>query len=81
MSSITVPASLAPAFCGPGPTRVCDESGKVLGYYQPRREATDEDYEWLMKQVTKEEIEASLASGPGRPLREILDDLQRRYGE
>jgi len=81
MTSITVPASLAPVFSGTAPTRVCDESGKILGYYRPRREATEEDYEWAMKQFTKEEMEASLKSGLGRPLAEILADLRARYGE
>lgn len=81
MTPITVPDNLAPAFSGSEPTRVCDEAGNVLGYYRPRREATEEDYERAMKQFTKEEMEASLKSGPGRPLHEILADLRARYGE
>jgi hypothetical protein len=80
MSSITIPASLKSAFIGTAPARVCDEDGNVLGYYTPRREATEEDYAWAMQNITKEEIEASLASGPGRPLAEILEDLHRKYG-
>jgi hypothetical protein len=80
MSSITIPASLKSVFVGTSPARVCDEDGNVLGYYTPRREATEEDYEWAMNAVTKEEIEASLASGPGRPLAEIIADLRSKYG-
>ena len=80
MSSITIPASLKAVFAGGSPARVCDEEGNILGYYTPRREATEEDYKWAMENVTKEEIEESLASGPGRPLREIIDDLRRKYG-
>jgi hypothetical protein len=80
MSSIVIPASLKPSFVGTEPRRVCDEEGNILGYYTPRREATEEDYEWAMNAVTKEEIEASLASGPGRPLAEIIADLRSKYG-
>jgi hypothetical protein len=81
MSSITIPASLKAAFAGTAPARICDEEGNILGYYTPRREATEKDYEWARKNITKEEIEASLRSGPGRPLEEILKDLRQRYGE
>lgn len=80
MNPITVPASLRSSFVGSEPTRVCDEEGNVLGYYTPRREATEEDYKWAMERITPEEIEASLRSGPGRPLEEIIADLRRRYG-
>jgi hypothetical protein len=80
MSTITIPESLKPVFAVTQPTRICDESGNILGYYTPRREATDEDYEWLMKNVSKEEIEASLNSGPGRPASEIIPELVRKYG-
>jgi len=80
MSTITIPESLKSAFAVSTPTRICDESGNVLGYYSPRRDATDEDYEWLMKKVTKEEVEASLNSGPGRPASEIIPELIRKYG-
>jgi hypothetical protein len=86
MNPITVPASLADSFKVTEPVEVCDEQGKVLGYYtpvreyKPYREATEEDYKWAMEQVTPEEIERSLASGPGRPLAEIIADLKRRYG-
>jgi len=80
MSTITIPTSLTSAFAGSVPARICDENGKILGYYTPRREATEEDYDWLMKHVTKEDIEASLQSGPGRPLSEIIAELQRKYG-
>jgi len=80
MSTITIPETLKQAFIGGAPARVCDESGNILGYYTPRREATDEDYEWAFQNVTKEEIEASLASGPGRPLSEIIAELRAKYG-
>ena len=80
MNPIIIPASLVPAFRDSEQARICDEEGNVLGYYTHLREATDEDYEWAMNAITKEEIEASLASGPGRPLAEILADLRAKYG-
>lgn len=80
MSSITIPSDLKAAFAVTQPTRICDDEGNVLGYYTPRREATDEDYEWIFERVTKQEIETSLASGPGRPLSEIIADLRAKYG-
>jgi hypothetical protein len=80
MSSITIPDSLKSTFVSAAPSRVCDEQGNVLGYYTPRRQATEEDYAWALQSITKEEIEASLASGPGRPFAEIIADLHRKYG-
>lgn len=80
MSSITIPSSLKSAFVGTTQVRVCDEEGNILGYYSPRREATEEDYKWVMENVTTEELEASLASGPGRPASEIIPELIRKYG-
>jgi hypothetical protein len=80
MSTITVPASLKAAFDVSAPARVCDENGNVLGYYSPLREATDEDYEWAMKEFTVEDMEAALKSGPGRPASEIIPELIRKYG-
>jgi hypothetical protein len=80
MNAITIPASLVPSFAGSEPSRVCDETGAVLGYYTPLREGTDEDYEWAMKQVTPELIEAAEKSGRGRPLAEVLAELRAKYG-
>jgi hypothetical protein len=80
VSTITIPSNLREAFAVKQPTRICDESGNVLGYYTPRREATEEDYEWAMKQFTPEQIEAAERSGPGRPASEIIPELIRKYG-
>ena len=80
MSSIVIPASLKPSFVGTGPTRVCDEEGNILGYYTPRREATEEDYKWAMENVNTEEIEKSLSSGPTRLFSEVIEELRRKYG-
>jgi hypothetical protein len=80
MSTITIPESLKSAFAVDKPTRICDENGNILGYYTPRREATEEDYEWAMNHFTPEEIDAAMKSGPGRPASEIIPELIRKYG-
>jgi hypothetical protein len=80
MSTITIPESLKEAFVGVKPARICDENGNILGYYTPRREATEEDYQWAFENITQEQIEASLASGPARPASEIIPELIRKYG-
>ena len=81
MNAITVPSEMVASFQIAGEARVCDETGKILGYYTPVREATEEDYEWAMKQVSPEEIELSLKSGVGRTPSEIIADLERKYGK
>jgi len=80
MNPITIPSDLKPVFGVSEPTTVRDEQGNILGYYTPATDATEADYEWLMNDVTKAEIEYSLKSGPGRPLAEILADLRRTCG-
>lgn len=80
MSTITIPAELKAAFVGLQSALICDENGNTIGYFSTRREATDEDYEWAFKNITKGQIEASLASGPGRPANEIIAELRSKYG-
>jgi hypothetical protein len=83
MSTITIPESLKSVFAVTTPTRICDESGNTLGYYTPsppRREATEEDYEWAFKNITKKQIDAAENSGSGRPASEIIPELIRKYG-
>lgn len=76
MAQIVIPAEYRARFEVSEATAVQDEKGNVLGYYMPACKATEADYEWLMNDVTKEEIEYSLRSGPGRPLSEILTELR-----
>ena len=80
MTSITIPAGLESTFTVTQPVAVCDQEGKVLGYYTPAHHATKVEYEWLMKDVTEAEIEFSLKSGPGRSYTDIMADLRRKYG-
>jgi hypothetical protein len=79
MSTVQVDAATAAKLIEPKTTvEVRTEDGKLVGVFMPRREATDEDYEWAMREVTSEEIEASLGSGPTRPFREAIDELKQR---
>lgn len=79
MSTVMIDASTAAKLTEPKTTvEVRTEDGSLVGVFTPRREATDADYEWAMREVTTEEIEKSLASGPGRPLADILAELQKR---
>jgi len=75
MSTVLIDAATAETT-----VEVRTEDGKLVGVFTPRREATREDYERAMRDVTSEEIERSLASGPGRPFREAIDELRRKHG-
>ena len=79
MSLITIPSNLQPAFRVSERSQVCDENGNLLGYYTPAHGVTDEDLEWVSKQMTPELVEAALA-GPFRPASEIIPELRRKYG-
>jgi len=79
MSTITIPADLKAAFLALKSARLCDESGKTIGYFSTRREATEEDYEWAMQHFTAEDMEKA-SSGPFRPASEIIPELIRKYG-
>ena len=79
MEPITIPESLRPSFKVTIPTQICDESGKVLGYYTPFEEASDHEYERAQSLVTASEIQESLESGPGRPFMEVVADMRRRF--
>lgn len=53
---------------------LCDESGRVVGYFTP---VTDRDlYEGVDSPTSEEELHRRSQEGGGRPLPEILEDLQ-----
>jgi hypothetical protein len=79
VSTVQVDASTAAKLTELGSTvEVRTEDGKLVGVFTPRREATKEDYEWAMREVTTEEIEASLKSGLPRPFHEVVGELKQR---
>lgn len=81
MSTVLIDAATAAKLSEPNATvEVRTEDGKLIGVFSPRREATEEDYEWAMEQVSAEQMEASLQSGPGRPFSEVISELRRKYG-
>lgn len=55
------------------PVELCDASGRILGRFVPA--ATD--YGPVELQVSNEELEQRAREGGGRPLRDILADLER----
>ena len=56
------------------PLELCDESGKVLGYLMP---AVDHSlYEGVDSPVSEEELDRRSQEGGGRPLADILRDLE-----
>ena len=56
--------------------QLCDETGKVLGYFQPVVDPTL--YEGVDSEISEEELDRRSKEGGGRPLAEILDDLEKR---
>lgn len=57
------------------PLEVCDSSGRVLGYYSP---ASADPLPVFEMSITPEEVARRLAAGGGRPLADILRDLEAR---
>lgn len=81
MGTIVIDAELAAKLSEPGESlELRTAEGRLIGVFRPMREATPEDYARAQSLFTEEEIEAGRRSGPGRPLKDILADLQRRYG-
>ncbi len=81
MTTVTVDAATAAKLREPNArVEVRTEDGKLIGDFLPRREATQADYDWSFQEVTTEEIERSLASGPARPFSEAIAELRRKYG-
>ena len=55
---------------------VCDETGRVLGVFLPFVDTSL--YEGADPEISAEEIRRRIAEGGGRPLVDILADLERR---
>ena len=56
--------------------QLCDETGKVLGYFQPVVDPSL--YEGVESPTSKEELLRRSQEGGGRPLADILADLEKR---
>jgi hypothetical protein len=57
------------------PFEFCDESGTVLGYFTPVAERSV--YEGVDSPTSEEELARRSREGGGRPLAEILKDLEK----
>ena len=56
------------------PLELCTPDGRVLGYFTPAKAKQLR----LEPPGTKEELDARFAAGGGRPLADILRDLEKR---
>ena len=56
---------------------LCDDNGQTIGYFVPK-ERHERLYGWAMKQVSDEELAEARQQSGGRPLREILAELEKR---
>lgn len=56
------------------PLEVCSSDGQLLGYFTPAKQRKLN----LDPGISDEEIERRFASGGGRPLANILHDLEKR---
>ena len=57
------------------PVELCDETGRIIGLFTPTVILPPSALE---PRISKEEIERRSKLGGGRPLREILADLERQ---
>ena len=55
---------------------LCDDSGRVLGYFYPV--ADPSLYDEHDSSITEEELDCREREGGGRPLADILADLEKR---
>jgi hypothetical protein len=55
---------------------LCDESGKVLGYFVPRTEADEALHAWARQEFKEEEIEQARSESGGFSIHEVLAGLK-----
>jgi hypothetical protein len=76
MTQITVDTTIGEQFSTLSDrSEIRDEAGRLLGYFVPPGDALSETIELP---YTIEELEAAEREGGGRPLAEILRDLEQR---
>ena len=57
---------------------LCDETGRVLGYFAPIASKEANPYEGLEIPFSEEEIREFMKETGGRPLADILADLEKQ---
>ena len=60
------------------PAQLCDDAGRLLGYFTP---AGPTVYQGINSSTALEELRRRQAEGGGRPLKDILADLESRTGK
>ena len=77
MSFVIVPDPVtAKLTAAVGPTPLVAADGRVLGYFTP---SEDKDERYILDPgISDEELERRFAEGGGRPLADILRDLEAR---
>ena len=55
-----------------------DPSGNLLGYFSPKVDPSL--YDQVEPPISEEELDRIEKEGGGRPLRDILDDLEKKHG-
>ncbi len=78
MTKLVVDAALGSKLTEVGePVELCDASGRTLGYFHPVP-PPDSSMATVRSPLSDEEIERRRQDRGGRPLREILADLERQ---
>ena len=57
---------------------IYDEQGKVLGYYSPVFKQDKAIYEGVDIPISEDDVQQLLRQPPGRPLADILADLEKQ---
>jgi hypothetical protein len=78
MTRITIDASTLGKFQGLGEyAEVCDQAGRIVGHFYPYVEPPRDPNGRIISPISDEEMERRCEERTGRPLNEILADLQK----
>ena len=78
MSKVVVDSALQAKSTDPsGVVEVCDQQGRTIGFFHAANDASAASGGPLRSPVSDEEIQRRRRQKTGRPLREILDDLEQ----
>jgi hypothetical protein len=78
MTKVVVDAAFGEKLTGlTGAVELCDESGRTLGYFQPVL-SEGLSAKGIRSPISDEEIERRSQQRSGRPLADILADLEKR---
>jgi hypothetical protein len=79
MTKVVVDASFGAKVAGlAGAVELCDESGRTIGYFRRATSGTQPSRQRVKSPFSEEEIERRRKEEGGRPLKDILADLNRQ---